>query len=508
MDEAVNLVLLSACVVLLVSVVAVRLASRTGLPALLVYLAIGVAVGEAGLGVQFSDYALTADLGLVALAVILAEGGLTTRWVVVRPALPFAVVLSTAGVAVSVAVVAALCHYALGIDVRTSVILGSVVASTDAAAVFSVLRRLPLRPRVRAALEAESGLNDAPVVVLVVLASSDSWGSTAPGVLLATVVFELVAGAVLGLVAGRLGRELLSRAALPSAGLYPLATVALVLLSFAGANALHASGFLAAYVSGLVLGNSSLPHRRAVLGFAGSLALMAEAGLFVLLGLLASPERLVGAVPEALAIGLVATFVARPLAVVVSALPFRLPWRERAFLSWAGLRGAVPIVLTTIPVTEGVPGAERVVDAVFVLVVVLTLVQAPTLPRVGRALGVVETGQVQELEVESAPLDDLRADLLRVRVGLGSRLHGVYVEELRLPPGAQVTLIVRDGRSLVPGPHTHLVRGDSVLIVAPSDVRAAAEDRLRAVARGGKLAGWIAPPRRPGGGSTPTGGTR
>jgi cell volume regulation protein A len=490
-DEGVNLVLLLGCVVLLVSVVAVRLASRTGLPALLIYLAIGVLIGEAGLGVQFSDYGLTADLGLIALAIILAEGGLTTRWSVVRPALPFAVVLSTLGVAVSVAVVAALCHYGLGIDVRTSVILGSVVASTDAAAVFSVLRRLPLRGRVRAALEAESGLNDAPVVVLVVLASSDAWETTSVVAMCGTVVFELVAGAVIGVLAGLLGRELLARVSLPSAGLYPLATVGLVLLAFTGGNALHASGFLAAYLSGLVLGNARLSHRRAVVGFASSLALLAEAGLFVLLGLLASPERVLSAAPEALLIGLVATFVARPLAVALSALPFRMPWREQVFLSWAGLRGAVPVVLATIPVTEGLAGAERVIDVVFVLVVVLTLVQAPTLPRVGRLLGVVEPEQVQDLEVEAAPLDDLRADLLRVRVGSRSRLHGVYVEELRLPAGAQVTLIVREGRSLVPGPHTHFQRGDSVLLVVPSSVRGAAEDRLRAVARGGKLATWL-----------------
>jgi potassium/hydrogen antiporter len=491
LDEAVNLVLLAGCVVLLVSVVAVRLASRTGLPALLIYLAIGVAVGEAGLGVEFTDYGLTADLGLIALAVILAEGGLTTRWSVVRPALPFAVVLSTVGVAVSVAVVTAVCHYLLGIDLRTSVILGGVVASTDAAAVFSVLRRLPLQARVRAALEAESGLNDAPVVVLVVLASSDAWDTTSPVLFAALAAFQLLAGAAVGLLAGRLGRELLLRVALPSAGLYPLATVGLALLAFAAANALSASGFLAAYVAGLVLGNSRLPHRRAVLGFAGSLALMAEAGLFVLLGLLATPERLVSAVPQALLIGVAATFVARPLAVVVSALPFRRPRREQGFLAWAGLRGAVPIVLTTIPVTQGLDGAETIVDVVFVLVVVFTLVQAPTLPLVGRLLRVVEPGQARDLEVEAAPLDDLRADLLRVRVVPGSRLHGVYVEELRLPAGAQVTLIVREGRAMVPGAHTPLLTGDSVLFVVPSEARAQAEDRLRAVSRGGKLARWL-----------------
>jgi cell volume regulation protein A len=491
MDEGSNLVLLAGCVVLLVSVVAVRLTSRTGLPALLVYLFIGLAVGEAGFGVEFSDYALTTDLGYIALAVILAEGGLTTRWSVVRRALPFAIVLSTLGVAVSVAVVAAVAHLLLGVELRTAVILGSVVASTDAAAVFSVLRRLPLRARVRASLEAESGLNDAPVVVLVELASSDAWETATPWAFGGIVLFELVVGAAVGLVAGWVGRQLLVRAALPSAGLYPLATVGLVLVAFAAANALHASGFLAAYLAGLVLGNSRLPHRRAVLGFAGSLALMAEAGMFVLLGLLASPSRLLDAVPEALVIGLAATFLARPLAVLLSALPFRLPWREQAFLSWTGLRGAVPIVVTTIPVNEGLPGAERVVDIVFVLVVVFTLVQAPTLPFVGRALRMVEPGQARDLEVESAPLEDLRADLLRVRVLPGSRLHGVYVEELRLPPGAQVTLIVRDGRSMVPGPHTHFVTGDSVLFVVPSDVRVDAERRLRAVARGGKLARWL-----------------
>ena len=485
-----NTTLLAGTALLLVAVVAVRLASRTGLPALLIYLAVGLGVGEAGLGVQFSDYALTSELGLVALALILAEGGLTTRWSVVRQVLAFSVLLATLGVAVSVAVVAGLAHLVLGVDGRTAVILGSVVASTDAAAVFSVLRRLPLKGRISAALEAESGLNDAPVVVLVVLASSDAWGRTSAAATLGIVLLELLGGALLGVVVGRVGRELLARAALPSAGLYPLATVALCLLAFASGQSLHVSGFLSVYLAALVLGNSPLPHRRAVLGFASSTALLAEAGLFMLLGLLASPERLLASVPDALFIGAVATFLARPLAVVLSATPFRLPWREQVFLSWAGLRGAVPIVIATIPITEGLAGAERVLDVVFVLVVVYTLVQAPTLPWVGRRLGVVEPGQALDVEVETAPLDEMGADLLQVRVGPGSRLHGVYVEELRLPAGAHVTLVVRDGHGLVPTQHTQFLTGDQLLVVATTGVRDAAEARLRAVARGGKLARW------------------
>lgn len=490
MDQDVNLILLAACLLLLVSVVAVRISHRTGLPVLLVYLGVGLLVGEAGLGVEFSDYRLTADLGLIALAVILAEGGLTTRWSVMRPVLPHAVTLALLGVAVSVGVVAAAAHLLLGLEWRTAVILAAVIGSTDASAVFSVLRRLPLNKRVAATLEAESGLNDAPVAVLVVLASSSAWDSTSLPAGLGLVVFQLLAGAAVGLGLGRAGRELLGRVALPTAGLYPLAALALVLLAYSTATALDASGFMAAYLCGVVLGNSSLPHRRSVFGFAGSLALMAEIGLYVLLGLLASPERLPDAVVPALLIGAVAVLVARPLAVGLSLLPFRVPWREQAFVSWAGLRGAVPIVLTTIPITERVAGAERVLDVVFVLVVLLTLVQAPTLPLLGRLLGLVETAHARDLEVESAPLERMRADLLQLTVGEGSRMHGVYVEELRLPPGAHVTLIVREGQSLVPGPYTHFVRGDSVLVVAPSAVRAETEARLRAVTRGGKLARW------------------
>ena len=491
MDEHLNLVVLGSSVLLLVALLAVRLASRTALPVLLVYLALGMAVGEAGLGVDFSDYRLTADLGLFALAIILAEGGLTTRWSQLRPVLPFAALLSTLGVAISVAVIAAATHLLLDVNIRTAVILGGVVSSTDAAAVFSVLRRLPLQGRIGSVLEAESGLNDAPVVVLVSLAASDAWTTTSVPEGLGLAGYELLAGAVIGVVIGLLGRELLSRAALPSSGLYPLATVGITLVAFTAANALHASGFFAVYLAGVILGNARLPHRRAVLGFAGSLALLAEAGRFLLLGLLASPERLVDALGTALVVGGVGTLVARPLAVALSGLPFRVPWRQQAFVSWAGLRGAVPIVLATIPVTEGLAGATKIVDVVLVLVVVYTIVQAPTLPWVGRRLGVVESTRPTDLEVEAAPLEAVRADLLGLTVPRGSHLIAVYTDELRLPPGAHLTLVVRGERSLVPNSFTRLEAGDNLLVVATAESRAGAEARLRDISRGGKLAGWL-----------------
>ena len=490
MDGSVDLAVLAGCALLLVAVLAVRLSSRTGVPALLVYLGIGVAVGEAGIGVHFEDYDLTGQLGLVALAVILAEGGLTTRWSQVRGSLAVATVLSTVGVFISVATVGGLMMLVLGSSFRTAVLLGAAVASTDAAAVFSVLRRLPVTTRLRSVLEAESGLNDAPTVVLVTLASSSSWNTTGPFEVAGLVLYELAGGLVIGLAIGWVGRSTLGRLALPSAGLYPIATVALVLLSFGAAGSLHASGFLAVYVAGLVIGSTRLPHRRAVLGFATSLALLAELCLFVLLGLLASPSRLVDAIPAALLVGGTAVLLARPLAVLVSATPFRMPWREQAFLAWAGLRGAVPIVLATVPVTAGVPGGTDVLDVVFVLVVVLTLVQAPTLPFVGRRLGVVEDLEARDLEVEAAPLEQAGADLLQVHVRPGSHLHGVYVDELRLPKGAVLSLVVRKGEGTVPTDETRIECGDQLLIVATIESRSAAEERLRAVSRDGKLARW------------------
>jgi cell volume regulation protein A len=483
-----DLTLLAVCGLLLVCVLSVRLSSRTGVPALLVYLGIGLALGQ--LGLRVDDYELTENLGLVALAVILAEGGLTTRWSQVRGALPVAVVLSTVGVLVSVGVVAGLAVLLLDTSPRTALLLGAAVASTDAAAVFSVLRRLPLKSRLRSVLEAESGLNDAPTVVLVTIASSSSWGSTSPWEIGGLVAYELLGGLAVGLAVGWVGRNTLGRLALPSAGLYPIATVALVLTAFGAAGALHASGFLAVYVAGLVVGSTRLPHRRAVLGFATSLALLAELGLFVLLGLLVTPTELVDALPSALVVGLGAVLVARPLAVLLSTAPFRMPWRHQAFLAWAGLRGAVPIVLAIIPVTAHVPGAENLLDVVFVLVVVLTLVQAPTLPVVGRRLGVVEDLEARDLEVEAAPLEQVRADLLQIHIRPGSHLHGVYVDELRLPRGAVLSLVVRDGEGVVPTGQTRLQRGDQLLVVATTDTRAAAEERLRAVSRDGKLARW------------------
>jgi cell volume regulation protein A len=217
---------------------------------------------------------------------------------------------------------------------------------------------------------------------------------------------------------------------------------------------------------------------------------IAQIGLFVLLGLLASPTEFVGQLIPAVVIGLVLLLLARPLSVLASLTPFRIPLRDQAFLSWAGLRGAVPVVLATVPATAGTAGAAGIFNLVFVLVVIFTLVQGPTLPWVARRLGLTESVQQLELDVETTPLETMDAEVIQVTVGDRSRLHGVEVFELRLPAGANVTLVVRDGKGFVPQGQTVLRHGDQLLVVSSSDARRKAEERIRAVDEGGRLAGW------------------
>jgi cell volume regulation protein A len=485
--QELSVVLGAVAAVLLVSVVAVRVSVRLGFPSLLLYLAIGVLLGEAGIGIQFENASLTESLGLAALVLILTEGGLTTRWSEVRPSFWPGVVLSTVAVAVSIAVTGVALHWILGLDWRIAFLWGAVLASTDAAAVFSVLRNISVSRRLVGALELESGMNDAAAYLVVVLLAS---GGTATWTDPLLAVYELVVGGLVGVAFGWIGAQALRRSALPATGLYPLATVAVSVLAFSAGSFLHASGLLAAYLASLVLGNSKLPHRNDTLSFAEGLGWLSQIGLFVLLGLFMSPSRLLDAVVPGIVAGLVVTFLARPVSVAVSLTPFRVPWREQAFLSWAGLRGAVPIVLAMIPLTEGVPGAVRLVDAVFVLVIALTVVQGSTLPLISRWLGLAKPGETREVDVDAAPLDELGAVLLTFTVPAGSKMHGVYLSELRLPIGATVSLLVRGGVGHTPSAATRVQENDQLLVVATEQARTATERRIRAVDRAGRFARW------------------
>jgi cell volume regulation protein A len=490
-DQLDQFVLWGSAVTLL-AVLAVRISSRAGLPSLLLYLLIGVALGEDGLGIGFENAQLAHALGFAALIVILSEGGLTTPWQDVRPSMRLGATLATLGVAVSVGVMTLAGHYLLGLSWELAVLLGAVTSPTDAAAVFSVLRVVPLPKRLQGALEAESGLNDAPTVVLVTLVSTGAFADNGPLGALALIVFELAAGVTIGLAVGFGGAWLMRRAALPASGLYPLSVLTMCFLAYGGATGLHASGFAAVYVAALVLGNQELPHRAATRSFAEGVAGLSQIGLFVMLGLLVSPGRItLENVGVAIVAGLVLTLVARPLSVLASSVVDRMPWRELSFISWAGLRGAVPIVLATIPLSEGVEGSEQLFDIVFVLVVVYTLLTGPTLPTVAKVLKVTRRSEPRGLDIEAAPLERVAADLLQISISPASKMHGVEVGELRLPPGSSVSMVIRQGQTLVPERRTVLKSGDDLLVVTPRRLREATEERLRQVSAHGRLALWL-----------------
>lgn len=484
------LALLVGGLVLLASIIGTRVATRVGFPALLFFLLVGVVLGEDVLGLDFDNAELARNVGTAALAVILVEGGLTTRFNDIRQVLAPAAILATVGVVVSTVITAVGAHVLLRMDWQLALLLGAIVSSTDAAAVFSVLRLIPLPRRVAGLLEAESGFNDAPAVILVLTFSVVPFVFE-PESAVAVIGYELVAGAAIGLACGFVGAAAIRRIALPASGLYPITIFGLGLIAFAAAGAAHASGFLAAYLAAVVLANSGLPHRSATRSFAEGLGWLAQIGLFVILGLLINPSELLPDVIPAIVIGLLLMFLARPVSVVVSLLGFKIPWREQFFLSCAGLRGAVPIVLTTFPIVAGVPDSYRLLNIVFVLVVVFTLIQGPSLRPVAQGLGLISRESTREIQVEAAPLDVLDAELLTMTVQPESRLHNVTVVELRLPDPSVITLIIRDGHTFVPLPDTRIEAGDQLLIVTTSSTRLAAERRLRAVSRRGKLAYWF-----------------
>jgi cell volume regulation protein A len=395
--------------ILVLAVIAVRVSRRFGLPTLLLYLGIGMLLGNNVFGIELSDPWPTEHSGLGALVLILTEGGLTTRWANVRPALGLGASLATVAVAVSIAVAGTSVHFLMGFDWRTSLTWGAVLSSTDVAAVFSVLRRVGVKRRLGAALELESGLNDAPVVIAVLLFSGGgeiTW--TAP----LLVVYELAAGAVIGLALGFAGAWWLRRGALPANGLYPLAVLAVTVGAYSVAQFAHSSGFLATYLAALVLGNSTLPQRASTLAFAEGLGWIAQIGLFVVLGMYVDVSKLPAALVPGLIIGLTVLILARPLSVMAAALPFKVPWREQAFLSYSGLRGAVPIVLALVPLTVGQQHSAELVAVIVVAVVIYTLLQGTTLPAVARLLRVIDTGAAHEMQIDVSALEDLGAHVL------------------------------------------------------------------------------------------------
>ncbi|MGO9828981.1 MAG: potassium/proton antiporter [Myxococcaceae bacterium] len=369
-----------------------RLAARTGLPVAFLFLGVGMLAGSDGLGkITFEDYPLAFRLGTCALVLILFDGGLNTPLGRVRPVLAPAALLATLGVVGTAGVTAVAARFLFHVPWTYALLLGAILSSTDAAAVFSVLRSsgTELKAKVGTLLEVESGLND-PMAVILTLALTESLVSgLQPGPrLLAEVALQLVVGGVVGGMLGALAARLVQKVALPAPGLVAVVTVAFALVTFGFTTLLHGSGFLAVYLAGMALGHGALPDRQGLLRVHDGLAWLAQVAMFLMLGLLVFPAQLPAVALPGTVLALVLAFVARPLVVGVCLLPFGYSWKERLYIGWVGLRGAVPIILATFPVLADVPGSTLLFNVVFFSVVVSGLLPGATVSAVSRWLGV------------------------------------------------------------------------------------------------------------------------
>lgn len=472
---------LVAGALLALALVASVVAGRLRVPGLLLFLGLGMAVGSDGLGVvSLDDYALAQRVGVVALSLILFEGGLTSGFREVRGVLRPALSLALLGTLLTAVIAGLVAAALLGTSILTGLLLGSILASTDGAATFALLRTSTLRRRVAQTLEGEAGFND-PVAVLLVLAfvAASRSGHLVLGEALVLFVRELGIGAGVGLAIGWLAAEAFRRLPVSSAGVYPVASLATVGLAYGAASVARGSGFLAVYLAGLVLGTAVIPARQTITTFHVGLSFVAEISLFLVLGLLVFPSRLGGVAVPGAVVAVVIAFVARPVAVAVATALDRFTLRERAILGWAGLRGAVPVVLATFPVVSHVPRSVRFFDIVFFAVVLSTLLQGTTVEPLARRLGLTTRRPALPRPLgEVGVMRRLGAEMVEYAVGAQDAIVGRPVRELGLPREAVLSLIVRGEAAIPPRGSTRIEAGDRLSVMLRQEVAAEFPDLL------------------------------
>lgn len=444
------------------------LAGRLRLPSLVLFLGVGMAVGSDGLGwIDFSDYRLARDVGIVALALILFEGGLDAGFGEIRPVLKPVISLALLGTLITAAICGLAATWLFGFTLLEGLLLGAIVSSTDGAAIFAMLRGSALKRKLARTLEGEAGMND-PVAVLLVVGFID-WIQQ-PGYGLADMLWlfvrEVAIGGAFGLAIGFAAVRAFQRVQLATPGLYPVASIATAAIAFGAADTLHGSGFLSVYLAGLVLGSAPIPARHTITTFHQGMAWIAQLGMFLVLGLLVSPSQLPGVAAKGTVLALVLMLVARPVAAFAASFgPFGTA--DRALLGWAGLRGAVPVVLATFPVLAGVPHSREFFDVVFFAVLLSTVVQGATFEPVARWLGATTTSAplATSALTETGTIRQLGADAIEVAAAPGDALVGHRIRDLGLPRAAIVNVIVRDGQAIPPRGSTRIEAGDRLHVL-------------------------------------------
>lgn len=486
-------VLLVASVLIILAVVSSKLSAQVGLPVLVVFLGLGMLAGSEGPGgIPFEDYRLAHAIGTVALAFILFDGGLNTPRASLRLAWKPAALLATLGVVVTSAVTGLIASHVLGLPLLEGLLLGGIVGSTDAAAVFGLLRSagVRLRPRLAATLEVESGANDPMAVFLTVgliqvLSSEVELGPR----LLLLFALQMGVGLAVGLLVGRLAVVLLNRIELRTAGLYPVLTASCGALAFGLAAVLHGSGFLAIYVAGIVLGNKRFVFQHGTLVFHDGIAWAGQIAMFVVLGLLSFPSELWHVSGASLLVAAGLTFLGRPLAVLLLLAPFRFSWRELLLISWVGLKGAVPVVLAIYPLLAGLDAGHTIFNVVFFVVLLSAVIQGGSLPWVARWLKLNEPPVADApLSIEISSVREVETEVVDYLVRDDCLAVGRALRELAFPVGAVVAMITRERVVLSPRGSTCLEAGDHAFVVAQRRCRNAldrifADPRSRASAQ-------------------------
>ncbi len=464
--------------ILAASIVVALGAARTGLPVLVAFLALGMLLGSDGPGgIDFDDAELAREVGIIGLALILYEGGLQTSWRRLRQVAVPAAVLSTLGVAVSAVLTGVAAYWLFDLTMLESVLLGSVVASTDAAAVFATLRFTHIRRTLARTLEAESGGNDPMAIALTIglIAWIERPGDYGFDDLSLLIVQQLGLGLLVGAALGALATWVFGRLPHSIGAFAPVASLAAAALSFGAANVLGGSGFLAVYLVGLAVGSTPSRYRRQLVAFHEGLAFLAQVALFIVLGLLVFPTELPDVALAGLGLAVVLMLVVRPAAVWASTFASDFTARDRVLLGWAGLRGAIPIVLATFVLSSDVPHKETIFNAVFFVVVVSTIVQGTTLEWVAGRLGLIATAPpMHEAPLEVGPLSKL--DLVDFAVADDHAIHGAAVRELGLPRSALIAVITRGDDTIPPRGSTVVESGDRLFVLVPRTMRADLED--------------------------------
>ncbi|MDI6877719.1 MAG: potassium/proton antiporter [Methanomicrobiales archaeon] len=468
---AIEIILAGAAALVLISIFANKISEWLGVPALLIFLLVGMLAGSEGPGgIYFDDPFIAQSIGIVALAYILFSGGIDTRWSEVRPVLARGVVLATVGVLLTAVLVGAFATAVLGFSPLEGLLLGAVVSSTDAAAVFSILRtrRASMKGILRPLLELESGSNDPMAVFLTIgIISLILMPERSALTLVPLFIQQMAVGGLFGYGMGWLTVHLINRLKLEFEGLYPVLTLTMVLLTYGVTAALGGSGFIAVYICGLVLGNSTFVHKNSLIRFHEGIAWLMQITLFLTLGLLVFPSHLLPLIVPGILIALFLIFIARPVAVLLCLLPWRMDMREKVMVSWVGLRGAVPIVLATFPLLAGVPQADIIFNLVFFIVLISALLHGTSIPLVAQWLDVAAPlRSTRGLAMDIAPESDAPSELIELTVPPGAAVAGKQIVDLGLPPGALIILMEKKSERFVPNGSTVLEAGDNLLILA------------------------------------------